>query len=326
MDASRLVGSFDLSEHALQPVDGLGIPGPEPPGELHDEQLERRLAVAVRPGPFESSSVVRQIGENPTARGEPLGLGKPGHLAEEEVAVTAADGVVFARQSQSFVGVVAKRLPANGNEHGRRRLLPRLRATCPRVDSRTSKPTIPVPDPDPIRRGSSSLITATAASTSNRPGKTPSRRSPACSTGDSRSWLQSSAARSVWCHETTVRAPPVRSPKQSSNRSRICSTLSIRMRAAASSMARGMPSRRRQIPATVAALLAVKLKPRPASAAQSQNSTTDSAAATAAKSTESLAGTERGGTGKMTSPGRPSAYRLGSQHCDSGTTARRDCE
>ena len=109
-DASRVVGSFALSERALQPVDGLGIAGPEPPGELHDKQLERRLAVPVRPGPFESSPVVRQIGENPTPRGEPFGLRKPGGLAQEEVAVTAAAGVIFLRQSQPLIGVVAKRL------------------------------------------------------------------------------------------------------------------------------------------------------------------------------------------------------------------------
>ena len=45
VDARRVVGRFGLGEHPLQPVDGFGIAGPEPPGELHDKQLERRLAV-----------------------------------------------------------------------------------------------------------------------------------------------------------------------------------------------------------------------------------------------------------------------------------------
>ena len=80
MDTRRVVRRLGFGEHALQPVDGLGIAGPEPPGELHDKQLERRLGVPVRPGPLESSPVVRQIGENPTPHGElirPRTAGRP---------------------------------------------------------------------------------------------------------------------------------------------------------------------------------------------------------------------------------------------------------
>ena len=49
-------------------------------------------------------------------------------------------------------------------------------------------------------------------------GRTASRRSIACSSGPSRSWLQSSVAASVWWRETR-RRPPVRSRKRSSRRS-----------------------------------------------------------------------------------------------------------
>ena len=51
-----------------------------------------------------------------------------------------------------------------------------------------------------------------------------------------------------------VRLPPVSSRNRSFNRSLICSTDSTFSRAAASSIASGMPSRRRQISATVGAL------------------------------------------------------------------------
>jgi hypothetical protein len=78
-------------------------------------------------------------------------------------------------------------------------------------------------------------------------GKTARRRSAACSAGDRRSWLQSRVACSVRCRGTAVRGPSASSRKDSSRRSAICLTLSRRTRAAASSMASGIPSSRRQI-------------------------------------------------------------------------------
>ena len=69
----------------------------------------------------------------------------------------------------------------------------------------------------------------------------------------SRSWLQSTVACSVCCRRRAVRPPPVRSRKRSPRRAASCSGVSTRTRAAASSMARGMPSRRRQTSATAGA-------------------------------------------------------------------------
>ena len=89
----------------------------------------------------------------------------------------------------------------------------------------------------------SSPTTASAAARSNEPTNTDSRPNAASSAGSSRSVDQVSVARKVWCRPR-ARPPPVSSRSRSSRRSRICAGVRLRTRAAASSMASGMPSSR----------------------------------------------------------------------------------
>ncbi|QHY95212.1 Daunorubicin/doxorubicin resistance ABC transporter permease protein DrrB [Streptomyces sp. S4.7] len=91
------------------------------------------------------------------------------------------------------------------------------------------------------------------------------------STGSSRSHDQSTTARSVCCLGSTVRLPPVSSRKRSSRRSAICRGVSIRSRAAASSMASGSPSSRRQISSAATGSSSVR-KPGRAAAPRSASS------------------------------------------------------
>ena len=74
-----------------------------------------------------------------------------------------------------------------------------------------------------------------------------------CSSGESRSWLQSIAPRSVCCRAGRSRAPPVRSCSRCSSRASIAAGVSSLTRAAASSIARGRPSSRMQISAVARA-------------------------------------------------------------------------
>ena len=79
---------------------------------------------------------------------------------------------------------------------------------------------------------------------------TASRRNRTRSGSVSSACDQSTEARNVCWRRTAVRAPPVSSRNRSCRLSRISSSDSARTRAAASSMASGMPSRRRQISVT----------------------------------------------------------------------------
>ena len=79
-------------------------------------------------------------------------------------------------------------------------------------------------------------------------------------------------------------------------------------RAAASSSASGMPSRRLQMSATAAALLSSTTKPGRTARARSLNSTAASAAVTS--SIDELSGTSSERSGHVCSPGTPSASRL----------------
>ena len=106
----------------------------------------------------------------------------------------------------------------------------------------------------------SSLATCCAASSVKPPANTPSRRNTVCSSAVSSAWLHSSVARNVWCRRSTTRAPPVSRLKRSCRRARSPSTPSSGTRAAASSMASGMPSRRRQISITAGRLAALSAK------------------------------------------------------------------
>ena len=87
------------------------------------------------------------------------------------------------------------------------------------------------------------------------------------------------------------------------------------MRAAASSIASGRPSSRRQISTTAAALLSVRAKPGRAARARSTNSATAGDAASSAIGTPALslalsAGSDSGGTGYSRSARSPSTVRL----------------
>ena len=105
--------------------------------------------------------------------------------------------------------------------------------------------------------------TCSAAASVAPPGKMASRLASTCSGSDSSSQLQSTTARSVWCRGTAVRLPPVSSSNLASSRSASWAADSVRSRAAASSIASGMPSSARQIRATSAALAASTVKSRP---------------------------------------------------------------
>ena len=127
---------------------------------------------------------------------------------------------------------------------------------------------------------STSLVPATAwaASRSKPPMKAANRRKRIRSGSVSSACDQSTEARNVCCRRTAVRAPPVSSRNRSCRLSRISSSDSARTRAAASSMANGMPSRRRQISATVSASPSVIAKSGLARRARSLNNSTASSA------------------------------------------------
>ena len=153
--------------------------------------------------------------------------------------------------------------------------------------------------------------TASAAASVNPPANTARRRHSVRSGGVSKSQLQSVSARSVRCRGRTARGPPDSSVNRSSSRPAISCGVSARTRAAASSMASGMPSSRRQISLTAAAFPAVSAKPGRACAARSANSRTASApAASATARPASSAGSPSEGTSQQTSPSAPSGSRL----------------
>src|SRR5262249_35834734 len=90
----------------------------------------------------------------------------------------------------------------------------------------------------------SSAQIASAAGKVHPPANTDSRCSSARSGSERRSYLESRVARSVCCRGSAVRLPPLRRRNMSSSRSFSFSTGSAFTRAAASSRASGMPSRR----------------------------------------------------------------------------------
>ena len=91
---------------------------------------------------------------------------------------------------------------------------------------------------------------ASAASSVQPPAKTARRAKRSCSAGVSRSWLQAIVARSVRCRSGADREPPASSGSRCSSRSSSTGSESAFTRAAASSIASGRQSRRRQISAT----------------------------------------------------------------------------
>ena len=92
---------------------------------------------------------------------------------------------------------------------------------------------------------------------------TASRRNKTRSGSVSSACDQSTEARNVCWRRTAVRAPPVNSRNRSCRLSTISVSDNARTRAAASSIASGIPSRRRQISATAAALSSLTAKSGP---------------------------------------------------------------
>ena len=83
------------------------------------------------------------------------------------------------------------------------------------------------------------------------PTNTDIRRKSFCCSGSSRLWLQSSVARKARWRIGRSRGPPARSCRGSRTRSSSAASGSTRVRAAASSIESGSPSRRAQISATM---------------------------------------------------------------------------
>ncbi len=107
----------------------------------------------------------------------------------------------------------------------------------------------------------SSAQTSSTHSSEKPLAKTERRPSSCCSRAVSSLKLHSMVSRSVRCRASVFRVPPVSRAKLVSSRSAICSGVSTFTRAAASSIASGMPSSRQQMRATAAALAGVSVKP-----------------------------------------------------------------
>ncbi|MDT5328320.1 MAG: hypothetical protein QOF25_5472, partial [Mycobacterium sp.] len=114
----------------------------------------------------------------------------------------------------------------------------------------------------------------------------------------SNAWDQSTEARNVCCRRTAVRAPPVSNRKRSCRLSRISFSDKTRTRAAASSIASGTPSRRRQISVAAAQLSSVRRKSGRTRRARSVNNSIASSAS------------DSDGTRQLTSPATPIGSRL----------------
>ena len=139
---------------------------------------------------------------------------------------------------------------------------------------------------------------------------TASRLSTARSSSPSRSWLQSMVCRSVWCRGTVMRLEPVSRRNRSSSLAEICSTGRARTRAAASSIASGTPSSRRQIWAIAEAFRSVIRNSGTAAIARSTKRRMASYCGSSSGPTASGSGTESDGTGRTVSPEMASPSRL----------------
>jgi hypothetical protein len=113
-----------------------------------------------------------------------------------------------------------------------------------------------------------------------------------------RSKLHATAARNVWWRSGAPRLPLVSRPNRSSSRDAICSSDSVRTRAAASSIPSGIPSSRRQTRASTATLSAVISNPGRTAAARCRNSSRPVNRVPApAPTVQSSSGTGSGATG-----------------------------
>ena len=180
------------------------------------------------------------------------------------------------------------------------------------VTAANTSPSAPSPSP---------AHTSSAASRSNPPAKTEHRAHRVRSASEHRSWLHSTVALSVWCRPCASRLPSVRSRNRSSNRARIWSTESIRVRTAASSIASGTPSNRWHTRATASSFWPVSAKPGDTAAARCSNNVSASCrrggasgpagpAGRAGRAGLPAAGSDNGGTGQLCSPEIPNDSRL----------------
>ena len=189
----------------------------------------------------------------------------------------------------------------------------RYRASSASVSSNTSDLST-----NPLSRSSRSrtaiappAATASAASIVNPPVNTASRRNRICSGSVSSAWLHSIAPRRVRWRGRAVLLPEESNPNTSSSLAAICWGSSTRARAAASSMARGSPSRRRQICATAAAFSSPNANEgRTAWVRSTNNRIASLAAATARVTGLPASGSVSAGTSQARSPPIPSASRL----------------
>jgi hypothetical protein len=164
-------------------------------------------------------------------------------------------------------------------------------------------------------RSSPSPATPAAASTVQPSVKTAAVSSSDRSPSSSRPTLHSTVARRVRCRSGRSTAPVPRASSEAASRASSAAGSNSRVRAAASSIASGRPSSRRQISATAAALFPVSVKPGRTAWARSTNSATADEAASSPNGTVAgpagaLSGTGSGGTGYSRSAASPSTVRL----------------
>ena len=155
---------------------------------------------------------------------------------------------------------------------------------------------------------------ASAASNVNPPTKTARRRNSTCSSGTSRSWTSRWWPASSVAAPAGLGAPPVSRASRCSNLA--CNAAGDRTftRAAASSIASGNPSSRRQISATAGAVSAVNVRSGLTARARSTKSRTASeAVAASVGEAVSGAGSDSGGTGYSCSPERAQSDPAGDQ-------------
>ncbi len=176
----------------------------------------------------------------------------------------------------------------------------------------------------------SSTATTAAASSVQPPENTATRRRSRRSSSSSRSQLQSMRACSVRCRGTAVRRPPVRRRKRSPRPSAISLADRTLTRAAASSRARGMPSRRRQISTMARTFDRSIAKAGRVAVARSTNSRTasdrpacstsaSSIAASGSRASPASVGSASDGTAKTASPSTPRGSRLVASTLQRGT-------
>ncbi len=144
------------------------------------------------------------------------------------------------------------------------------------------------------------------------------RSKSSCSSAVSRSYDHATRSRSVRCRGSVARREPASTRKRSGSSSASCSALIDRMRAAASSIARGTPSSRMHSSAMAAQFDSSSSNPACAEPARSTNSCTAATSASSSSGRSTRAGTGRGGTDQTNSAGMPSGSRLVARTCTSG--------